>query len=187
MSHVAECKPWNNNPNILATATAHECALNLIHIIFLAVFPNGCPIEGLHSRVDEQMDELIERIEKLLPQVDYTSTLKVAARMNRERTLVLANPPKWAKQHTGKHSGFSITELNMMTGLGNSTINKYQDLASVAKAGPGKQDFRQSLDNTITLLEIIITQIGNKTIKSNCQSSLEEPKQIPNKSVNRFL
>lgn len=70
-------------------------------------------------------------------------------------------------------SGFTVSTLREMTGLGNTTMNRYAKAAGVKTPGRGQRSFRYSLDDVKAILRTIIDTCSEEKIKSRCRAALK--------------
>lgn len=176
-SGIVECKPFFHSRISFIMATAHECSAYLVEMLYLSLFPENFPVEMIDDKVrrnlvDEKMDEIVSKVNGLLPYLEYAELLKVAARMNRERALVMANPPEWVEE-SHPEDGFFNSQLLAMTHLTSNTLNKYRKKAGVPIPKIGERNFTQSPIETRTLLKHMVDKGSRKKIRDDARDALE--------------
>jgi len=69
---------------------------------------------------------------------------------------------------------FTVAALRELTGLGNTTLNKYARLAGVRTPRRGQRNFRYSAADVRKILAAIIANSGEAAVRSRCRAALRE-------------
>lgn len=91
-----------------------------------------------------------------------------------------ALPPATAGASTAKKpdGGYTVAALREMTGLENTTLNRYAKMAKVTTPRRGERNFKYTLADVRAILETIIASTAEDKLRDKCRTSLRNLPEI---------
>jgi hypothetical protein len=118
---------------------------------------------------------VVER-EKLRAVVEYNDSLRRKERPSRQSRPTRARPsPSQVAVDAGNANGeFTVAHLHAMTGLSNTTLNKYAKCAGVKTPGRGGKNFRYPVADVRAILTAICNATSEGKVLAKCKTAMEK-------------